>query len=257
MVALSPNTNKDLAYLRPTQRPGAVNGSLLVEEPSNLHLASFRGEVCVGAFSYFNQEALVYNAVIGRYASIGHRVIIAPAEHPTDWLTTHPFAFNGRAVFPGVREYEEIVGNNSFDKNRAVTVIGNDVWIGCGAIILRGVEIGDGAIVAAGSVVTKDVEPYTIVGGTPAKIIKRRFSEEMSARLLNLRWWEYVLQRDNLPPIDFSDITTCVQVLEGAIADAQLETFRPGRLYFRQAEGVLTCQAVDPASPLNAGAFSC
>ena len=71
-----------------------------------------------------------------------------------------------------------------------ITNIGNDVWIGCGAIILSGVTIGDGAIIGAGAVVTKDVEPYTIVAGVPAKVLKTRFEKEISDKLIKLKWWE-------------------------------------------------------------------
>lgn len=77
-----------------------------------------------------------------------------------------------------------------FDESSKKTIIGNDVWIGARAIILSGVKIGDGAIIAAGAVVTKDVEPYTIAGGVPAKPIRKRFTDEQIDALINLKWWD-------------------------------------------------------------------
>lgn len=114
---------------------------------------------------------------IGRYCSIGNRVMIGVGRdtHPIHWVTTHPFA-------------------NGFDRahqamNHPVE-IEHDVWIGQDVIIMSGVKIGTGAIVAAGAVVTKDVDPYTIVGGNPARVIKARFAPDMAERLLASNWWE-------------------------------------------------------------------
>ena len=88
------------------------------------------------------------------------------------------------------------------------TVIGNDVWIGMDAVVMPGVTVGDGAIVSARAVVVKDVEPYTIVGGNPAKLVKRRFSDEVTAALLDIRWWDWPIEviEANLALITGSDI---------------------------------------------------
>ena len=75
------------------------------------------------------------------------------------------------------------------------TLIGNDVWIGNGAIILRGINVGDGAVIGAGAVVTKDIEPYTIVVGAPARLLKKRFSDEIISELLDLQWWNWSVDR--------------------------------------------------------------
>lgn len=113
---------------------------------------------------------------IGKYCQIGAYVAMHSTNHPITFPTTY-------------------INQNLFDgslkqfKTSEKVVIGNDVWIGHGVIILAGVTIGDGAILAAGSVITKDVEPYHIVGGNPAKLIKKRFSEEIITELMELEWW--------------------------------------------------------------------
>ena len=129
--------------------------------------------------------------IVGRFCSIacGVKFIFTSANHAQKSLSTYTFA-----LF-----YEEW----SLDKkditaawdNKGDITIGNDVWIGYEAIIMSGVTIGDGAIIGTRALVTKDVPPYTVVGGTPAKTIKKRFSNEISAELLLLRWWEWPLEK--------------------------------------------------------------
>ena len=137
--------------------------------------------------------------VIGRFCSIacGAKFLFTSANHAMKSLSTYPFPI-----------FFEEWGLNSADvasawDNRGDIVIGSDVWIGYEAAVLSGVTIGDGAIIGARAVVTKDVPPYTIVGGVPARHIRRRFDEETIARLMALRWWEWPYERikENLPAI--------------------------------------------------------
>lgn len=121
---------------------------------------------------------------IGAFCSIGVDVILGPSQHPTDWLTTHPFPYLSHKKLPGV-EYMQ----NNFAAVRPVKV-GNDVWIGDRAVVMDGVTIGDGAVVAACAVVTKDVPPYAIVAGVPARILRYRFDRPLIDKLLELRWWD-------------------------------------------------------------------
>jgi virginiamycin A acetyltransferase len=123
----------------------------------------------VGFRSYANQS-FIRNARIGRFCSIGRRVSIGAARHSIESLSTHPFVA---------------------DTASPPTTIGNDVWIGDNAVILAGVSIGDGAVVGAGAVVTRDVESYAIVGGVPARELRKRFTTELRERLLASKWWEY------------------------------------------------------------------
>jgi acetyltransferase-like isoleucine patch superfamily enzyme len=109
-------------------------------------------------------------------------IILSGGEHDMSRVTCYPLRNN--------LAFEKSVGDID-SASKGPVVIGNDVWVGAGAIILSGVSIGDGAIVAAGAVVTKDVPPYAIVGGNPAKLIRYRFSEDQIAKLLSISWWNW------------------------------------------------------------------
>jgi virginiamycin A acetyltransferase len=142
---------------------------------------------------------------IGNFSSIAENVtILLGGNHPTDWISSFPFG----VVFDEFKER-----NYKYPKSsKGSVIIGNDVWIGLNTTILSGVTIGDGAIVAAGSIVTKNVEPYAIVGGNPAKLIKKRFSDEAISKLLAIKWWEWEIDKikDNLDLILSDDINLFV-----------------------------------------------
>nr|WP_288812021.1 CatB-related O-acetyltransferase [uncultured Sphingobacterium sp.] len=138
-----------------------------------------------GDFSYVGAESYIYDVRIGKFTCIGPYVKIGLGEHPSqDFISIHP-VFYSLAAQTGIT-----FADNQYFKEFSVTNVGNDVWIGAGAIIRAGVTIGDGVIVAAGAVVTKDVPPFAIVGGIPARIIKYRFEQEDITKLLNLKWWD-------------------------------------------------------------------
>lgn len=123
---------------------------------------------------------------IGKYCSFAREVAILLAEHRPDWVTTYPFS---GPVFQSVwPEAKNIKGHPT---SKGDVIIGNDVWVGFRATILSGVTIGNGAIIAAGSIVTKNVPAYTIVAGIPAKIIKKRFSPKLISKLEKIRWWDW------------------------------------------------------------------
>lgn len=127
--------------------------------------------------------------IIGKFCMIASDVkfIMNGANHLTDSLTAYPFAIFGNG-------WENAMDNRSYPKKGDINV-GNDVWIGYNATIMAGVTIGDGAIIATNSTVLKDVEPYSIVGGNPAKMIKKRFSDELTLKLLELKWWNWDIER--------------------------------------------------------------
>jgi len=140
----------------------------------------------IGKFTYINKYSLVDKNTqsIGRFCSIAYGVKIGLGHHPVDWVSTHHFAYD--------KKYGFINENRDFeDHSQQRCIIGNDVWIGGNSIILAGVKVGDGAIVGANSLVTKDVEPYSIVFGTPAKFHRYRFDEKIREELLKIQWWNW------------------------------------------------------------------
>jgi acetyltransferase-like isoleucine patch superfamily enzyme len=124
---------------------------------------------------------------IGRFCSIAGNVqIYLGAYHRSDWISTYPFLNSYSKSF-------EQIKRSGFPKSKGPVKIGNDVWIGSGCRIMSGVSIGDGAIISAGAHVIKDVEPYTIVGGNPAKFIKHRFESNIVDILMQIKWWNWPL----------------------------------------------------------------
>lgn len=129
--------------------------------------------------------------VVGKFCSIacGAKFIFTSANHSLKSLSTYPFP-----IFFEEWDLDKTNIMNAWD-NKGDIIIGNDVWIGYEAVILSGVTIGDGAIIGTRAVVTKDIPPYTIVGGVPAKPIRKRFDDAIIARLLELKWWDWSKER--------------------------------------------------------------
>lgn len=144
------------------------------------------GKWTYGALKHCNPETV---ARIGKFCSINHSAIIGDTfQHPLNKISTHPFLYKSKLTHPSI----SFVENHMIeDIQQKKTKINNDVWIGANAIILPGIEIGNGAVVGAGTVVTKDVPPYSIVVGVPAKVIKYRFNKKQISIIENLKWWEW------------------------------------------------------------------
>ncbi len=190
-----------------------VGREVSLEAPCVISRAcNLKSHISVGAFTVLTDsryEGYIGNVDIGRYCSIAYGVNIGMFEHPVDWLST-----SSRQYLSGHVKGARSVPIRRFDANPRTT-IGNDVWIGTGATLIDGITIGDGAIIAAGAVVTKDVPPYAIVGGVPAKIIKYRFNEEIIAKLLELKWWQYDIA--DFGDLDWSDVELCLPRIKGLI----------------------------------------
>ena len=174
--------------------------------------------IIVGDYTYYDDFETVENfeknvkylfdftgdkLVIGKFCMIASDVtfIMNGANHLSESITSYPFAIFGK-------DWSNAMEGKTYP-NKGNTVVGNDVWIGYGATIMPGVTIGDGAIIATKAVVTRDVAPYSIVGGNPAKEIKKRFSVEKIQQLLELQWWNWSLEK----------ITENVQKLTGGRID--------------------------------------
>lgn len=158
------------------------------EKPSKVEAQSTVINTTMGYYSYCGYNCLIVNAEIGRFCSISDNVTIGAENHPQNWVSTSPAFYYGRDSIP------KNLASLKFDSKLEETVIGNDVWIGRGSFIKGGIKVGDGAIIGMGSIVTKDVPPYAIVAGNPARIIKYRFSADHIDRLKEIEWWARPLE---------------------------------------------------------------
>lgn len=203
------------------------NHSTVIETPVKVIGGSIQCDF-IGAFSYFNKNASIRHVKsIGRFCAIGPNVQMGLPEHDIKSLSAHiVFAdWDAEWTYPFTSYHEDnpyiktIQSNQNlnYEKKKNRIEIGNDVWIGANSIIMRGVKIGDGAVVAAGSVVTKDVEPYTVVGGSPAKLIKLRFSNDTIARLQKIQWWRY--GPDIMKNCDVTKVEETLSVIEQRVRD--------------------------------------
>lgn len=148
--------------------------------------SSFEG-VELGAYSYTGPFGMFQNAVIGKFSNIAAFVRVGATRHPIERPTLHHFTY--RRTWYGLSDTDD---EDFFAWRRGqVARIGHDTWIGHGAVVLPGVTVGDGAVVGAGAVVSRDVEPYTVVGGVPAVPIKRRFDPATAQALQALAWWDW------------------------------------------------------------------
>jgi chloramphenicol O-acetyltransferase type B len=168
-----------------------IDNSVIISVNSTVHKnchilqGSILNSVILESYSYINKNCVLQNVNIGRFCSIATNVQIGLGNHPTNLLSTSTLFYKKKNTF-GIELIDKDINFSEYK----TTFIGHDVWIGSSAIILDGVEVGLGAIIAAGAIVTKDVPPYAVVAGVPARIIKYRFSDEQIQILLESKWWE-------------------------------------------------------------------
>lgn len=199
-----------------------VNKTIKISSTVSFQDCIIKGDCEVGAFSYFGKKCELRNTKIGNYCSISAEVIINPFNHPTNYLSTSGFVFGDNGGFKNIESFQNIkvrLVNNHTQNNVS---IGNDVWIERRAMIMGGVQVGNGAIIAANSVVTKDVPPYAVVGGVPAKIIKYRFDEKTINNIQNSKWFNYVLDKKVLGVLDYSSIEESLSIIKKAISNNKL-----------------------------------
>lgn len=184
------------------------NLNLTLEKGVVLDQVTLEGDVTIGAFTYANPRSDIRHTEIGRYCSIAEDVTIGPSPHATSWLSTHPMLL--------------MASLNPYDaRPRHPTVVGHDVWIGRGATIMPGVRIGNGAIIAASAVVTRDVEPYAIVGGLPAVVIRHRFDTATHQAIVESGWWDFDFSATTVS-VDFSDVTHALRAIAMGRAEKTL-----------------------------------
>ena len=194
-----------------------LSRSPLVHTPvqvTNVHLGpytevgemSYLENVEMGAYSYCGPFCIFQNVRIGTFANIAAAVRIGPTSHPIERPTLHHFTYRRRMYGFAPEDDEEFFDQRTLQ----VATIGNDTWIGHGAIIMPSVSVGTGSVVGAGAVVTRDVPPYSVAVGTPARVIRRRFPPDVEAAMERIRWWEWSheqiaerIEEFNLPVDEF------------------------------------------------------
>lgn len=186
----------------------------------------------LGAFSYVVEATKHFLSMnIGRYCSIARGTNLVQGNHPIDSVTTNPYHYGNYAKknLPEELKYQGPVG--AFPRSFGRTEIGNDVWIGGHCTIKGGVLIGHGAVIASGSVVVKDIAPYTIVGGNPARPIRDRFPRELAERLLTLKWWDW--SPASFRDLNMYDVESFLDGMETRLERGELVPFSPRQFTFR------------------------
>lgn len=165
----------------------------------------------VGKYFGMNESCFVARATVGAFCSIGARTAINPFNHPIDWLSIHEFQYHPNS-FDWVPEYNDFRRLERTPDMYEHVTIGSDVWTGHNVNVMPGVSVGNGAVIAAGAVVTKEVPAYAIVAGVPATVRRLRFPEKIVERLLKVKWWE--LELSELSGLPFRDAERSVGMLE-------------------------------------------
>lgn len=211
-------------------------GEFRFERPAMIHGHRLKG-CSMGAFGFYNAAGLAsaYRTRFGRYSQVGESTIVGPPEHPMTMFSTHPFAFSRPSHMPKMYQMADFARLSPGDdagpswadhESPTETVIGHEAYVGAGSFIRRGVKVGVGAVIGARSVVTRDVPPYAIVAGSPARVLRYRFPDAMIERFLKLAWWDYDLapiKRD----VNWADVERTLDFLEHQVADGALARLVP------------------------------
>ncbi|MEH3034522.1 MAG: CatB-related O-acetyltransferase [Aeromicrobium erythreum] len=208
------------------------NGSRLLAEPPVRILGGLvlRADTPVGAWTEFGRNIEVQSGEIGRYCEIGPGSIIGATGHPTTWLSVSAFQYKRSTwgwhpTADAVETIDPTAGGRPSFRGDGPAVLGHDVWLGANVVVLKGVTIGTGCIVAANAVVTKDLPPYSVAGGIPARVLKPRLDADLATELLELAWWRFT--PNQLSGITFDDPVRAVEQLRERVPG--LEPYEPGR----------------------------
>lgn len=207
---------------------GRLASGSQIEAPTSIICTVSPGAfIDIGAFCNLS-GGTINNVRFGRYCSIAAGVVIGMHEHPTDWLTTSRTAY-----YPQVNGWRELVaphrkgdvqrGVRPFRDSCPLTEIGHDVWIGQGAFVKSGIRIGTGSVVGARAIVLRDVPPYSIVVGTPGRVVRPRFPQAVVERLLAVQWWRYSIF--DLFSARLDDIGAAVDRIEEIVGSGQVKPY--------------------------------
>jgi phosphonate metabolism protein (transferase hexapeptide repeat family) len=205
-----PKTSRDGA---PRVHPTAEIRDCVFGKFTVVGVRAVLAEVVLGDYSYFSRGGEAIYTTVGKFTSIGANVRFNALDHPMHRISQHNITYRPNEYFTGGKIDKNF---REFRQSKRVTV-GNDVWVGHGAIVMPGISIGHGAVIAAGAVVTKDVEPYAVVAGVPAKRIKWRFETSIRDGLMALAWWDW----------DLDTLAKAIPDMQALTAEAFLEKHMP------------------------------
>jgi acetyltransferase-like isoleucine patch superfamily enzyme len=200
------------------------------EPPCSIKWMQAEHSLRLGAFSYA-VSGYYFAASIARYVSIGEQVQIGRGSHPVRWASTSPVFYQRYEAVLNFTVPEAVNHKTNAPYIAAkTTTIGNDVYIGHGALLMQGVTIGDGAVIGAGAVVTKDVPPFAIVAGNPARVKSMRFDDATIERMLRVKWWDYAFWDLSGAPV--ADPQAFLDFVESRVA-AGIKPYAPDMIALR------------------------
>lgn len=184
----------------PTVHMNVETTNSVLGEYTEIGAMSLLENVDMGCYSYCGPGCIIQNATIGRFANIAASVRIGPTMHPMDRPTLHHFTYRRRLYGFSDRDDQGFFAWRATQK----AIIGHDTWLGHGAIIMPNVAVGNGAVVGAGAVLTHDVPPYTVAVGVPARVVKKRFTDEIAEAIEQISWWNWSHETIRSRLADFS-----------------------------------------------------
>ena len=228
-----------------------ISTKAILEYPVRVFaFAGIQAGAHVGRYSYVNRHSFIGQSVLmGRYCSIARNVDIGAENHPLDFLSTHPFQYNSHH-FDAAENYDAFA--RKLSSHVPATQIGHDVWVGSSSVIVSGVTIGTGAVIGANAFVNKDVPPYAIVAGAPARVIRYRFDPETIQALLASHWWD--LLPEEMSGVDFDQIATALKQIKD-IHNAKAAIARPEQALEQSAKKAVPYSKMAPTGAQTLGAI--